>query len=48
MFARWRVTMTDPVEKRREMLEELADRDDLRVGEYAQALLDDANGADGD
>lgn len=30
----------DPVEKRREMLEELAEREDLRVSHYAQALLD--------
>jgi hypothetical protein len=30
----------DPVEERREMLEQLAERDDLRISEYAQALLD--------
>lgn len=30
----------DPIEQRREMLEQLANRDDLRVSEYAQALLD--------
>lgn len=32
--------MSDPVEQRREMLEQLAERDDLRVSEYAQALLE--------
>jgi hypothetical protein len=32
--------MTDPIEQRREMLEKLSERDDLRVSEYAQALLD--------
>ena len=31
--------MSDPVEERREMLERLAERDDLRVSEYARALL---------
>jgi len=30
----------DPIEQRREMLEQLSERDDLRVSEYAQALLD--------
>lgn len=30
----------DPIEQRREMLERLSERDDLRVSEYAQALLD--------
>jgi hypothetical protein len=30
----------DPVEERREMLEQLAERDDLRVSDYAQALLE--------
>ena len=30
----------DPVEERREMLEKLADRDELNVSKYAQALLD--------
>jgi len=34
--------MSDPVEKRREMLEELAERDDLRTQKYAKALLKDA------
>lgn len=32
--------MTDPIEEHREMLERLAERDDLRVSEYAEALLD--------
>lgn len=32
--------MSDPVEERREMLKRLAERDDLRVSEYAEALLD--------
>lgn len=32
--------MCDAVEKRREMLEKLSKRDDLRVSEYAKALLD--------
>lgn len=32
--------MGDPIEQRREMLEELSERDDLRVSEYAKALLD--------
>lgn len=31
--------MSDPVEERREMLEELSERDDLRVSEYAKVLL---------
>ena len=30
----------DPVEERREMLEQLAERDDLRCQKYAQALLE--------
>lgn len=30
----------DPIEQRREMLEKLSEHDDLRVSEYAQALLD--------
>lgn len=34
----------DLVEERREMLEQLADRDDLRVSKYAQALLDGDGG----
>jgi len=34
--------MSDPVEKRREMLEELAERDDLRTQKYAKALLEDS------
>jgi len=29
----------DPVEERREMLEQLVDRNDLAVQKYAQALL---------
>jgi len=33
----------DPVAEHKEMLERLADRDDLRVSEYAQALLDTDN-----
>lgn len=37
----------DPVEKHREMLEQLADRDDLRVSKYAQALLDDSDAGGG-
>lgn len=32
----------DPIEERREMLEQLADRDDLRTQKYAKALLEDA------
>jgi DNA-binding GntR family transcriptional regulator len=32
--------MSDPIEQHREMLEKLSKRDDLRVSEYAQALLD--------
>lgn len=32
---------TDPVDERREMLEQLADRDDLRTQKYAKALLVD-------
>jgi DNA-binding transcriptional ArsR family regulator len=30
----------DPVEERREMLEQLADRNELNVSKYAKALLD--------
>jgi hypothetical protein len=30
----------DPIEEYREMLEQLSERDDLRVSDYAQALLD--------
>ena len=37
----------DPVEKHREMLKQLADRDDLRVSKYAQALLDDRDAGGG-
>lgn len=32
--------MGDPIEQRREMLEKLSERDDLRVSEYAKQLLD--------
>jgi hypothetical protein len=34
--------MSDPVDEHREMLEELAERDDLRTQKYAKALLEDA------
>jgi hypothetical protein len=30
----------DPIEERRELLERLSERDDLRVSDYAQALLE--------
>lgn len=30
----------DPIEEHREMLEQLSERDDLRISDYAQALLD--------
>lgn len=32
----------DPVEEHREMLEQLADREELNVSKYAQALLEDS------
>jgi len=35
--------MNDAVEKRREDLEKLAERDDLRCSKYAKALLDMAD-----
>lgn len=36
----------DPVEKRREALEALADRDDLKCSKYAEALLEAADSED--
>ena len=42
MSARWRVTKMsdDPVEERREWLERLAERNDLKISEYAEELLE--------
>lgn len=33
--------MTDAIEKHREMLETVAERDDLRISKYAQAILEE-------